>query len=396
MENKNTHHTVIVPSYNTLDHLKNTYRSLKEHAPDVDIIIIDDASEDDTAKWLQSLKDTHLTTILSDTRRGHTYWYDEGMRRSKTDIVSILHSDMIIGPNYFENMLKHLHPGKVVCATRIEPPIHPAGKEKLVMDFGDEANNIKWEEFNTFVLSESATNNNKTTKGIFAPWMLYKQDHLSIGGHDQRFTPYGYEDSDIFNRWILSGYEMIQSRDALCYHLTCRGHRWNKGVGIENSDYRETMARCARDFIRKWGDWINNDEYQYPIINPKYNVGIRVENCNLQLLEALEPWCDRIYVDEQFKVIGRSQDYIEMEQQKTSFDLSKRIHTLTGNDRNDYDDVLVEIDGTTFGNEEFRHIQNLSAIIQDSGNIGIFKLDNLNITVNNLETYEKDLIICKK
>ena len=390
MEKENNQHTVIIPSYNTLDHLKNTYRSLKEYAATTDIIIIDDASEDDTANWLHTLNDDHLTVIISDTRKGHTYWYDEGMQRSKTDIVSILHSDMIIGPNYFENMIKHLQPGKVVCATRIEPPIHPAGEEKIVMDFGDESNNIKWEEFNTFVLSESTTKNNKITKGIFAPWMLYKEDHLSIGGHDQRFTPYGYEDSDIFNRWILAGYEMIQSRDALCYHLTCSGHRWNKGVGIENSDYKETMTRCGRDFIRKWGDWIHNDKFQYPIINPKYDVGFKIHNCNLELLKALEPWCSTVYCDEQF-AIGRVSDYVEMED--TTYDLYDKILSYDADEEND---ILIMIDGNTFGNEEFRHIQNLSAIIQDSGNIGTFKLDNLNITVNNLETYESKLVNYEK
>ena len=48
------------------------------------------------------------------------------MRQATNEIVGIMHSDMIIGPNYIENTLKHLERGKVVCATRIEPPIHPA------------------------------------------------------------------------------------------------------------------------------------------------------------------------------------------------------------------------------------------------------------------------------
>ena len=386
MENKNTHHTVIVPSYNTLDHLKNTYRSLKEHAPNIDIIIIDDASEDDTAEWLRSLKDTHLTTILSDTRRGHTYWYDEGMRRSKTDIVSILHSDMIIGPNYFENMLKHLEPGKVVCATRIEPPIHPAGKEKLVEDFGDESDNIKWEEFDTFVRKTIDDQQDQTTRGIFAPWMLYKQDHFDIGGHDQRFTPFGYEDSDIFNRWILAGYEMVQSRDALCYHLTCRGHRWNKGVGIENPDYESIMTRCRRDFIRKWGDWINNDGYQYPIINPKYDIGFVIKNCNNQLLEALEPWCNRVYSDQSDQELY---EYGTVEWLKTSFNIHNRVVPINIEPSNG---ILVEIDGDKFTQQDFQTIQQLSAIIQDSGAIGEFELGNLKIQINDLTTYENQLI----
>ena len=215
-------HTVIVPSYNTLPHLKNTYESLKRYGGEVDIIIIDDASDDGTAEWLTTLDDERLNRVLSSERKGHTYWYDEGMRMAETDIVSILHSDMIIGPDYFENMLKHLEKGKVVCATRIEPPIHPAGKEKIVRDFGDDAHNFKFDAFEKFVIQEKADSMNETTRGIFAPWILYKEDHFAIGGHDQRFAPYGYEDSDIFNRWINAGYEMIQSRDSLVYHMTCR------------------------------------------------------------------------------------------------------------------------------------------------------------------------------
>ena len=35
METKNAQHTVIIPSYNTLGHLKNTYQSIKKYAPNV-------------------------------------------------------------------------------------------------------------------------------------------------------------------------------------------------------------------------------------------------------------------------------------------------------------------------------------------------------------------------
>ena len=387
MEKNDVQHTVIIPSYNTINHLKNTYKSLKQYAPDVDIIIIDDASEDDTAKWLNTITDNKLTIIISKDRRGHTYWYDEGMRRSKTDIVSILHSDMIIGPNYFENMIKHLQPGKVVCATRIEPPIHPAGEEKIVKDFGDEADTFDWNAFESFCNEERTIKFGETTKGIFAPWMLYKKDHLSIGGHDQRFAPYGYEDSDIFNRWILAGYEMIQSRDALCYHLTCRGHRWNKGVGIENSDYKETMTRCGRDFIRKWGDWIHNDKFQYPIINSKYDIGFIIQNSNLQLLEALEPWCSTIYID------NDRLKYITLEQPKTSFNLSEKVLPYDNEKQNE---ILVEINGDKFTQQDFQIIQQLSSIIQDSGEIGNFKLSNLLIIINSLKTYESELVNYEK
>ena len=388
MEKINEQHTVVIPSYNTLEHLKNTYKSLKKYAPTVKIIIIDDASKDGTSNWLNSLQDKLLTTIISNTRKGHTYWYDEGIKISKTDIVSILHSDMIIGPCYFENMLKHLKPKTVVCATRIEPPIHPPGKEKIVKDFGDEANTFNWEEFEEFTIQKSLNDVDKITKGIFAPWMIYKKDHLKIGGHDQTFSPYGYEDSDIFNRWILEGFQMVQSRDSLCYHMTCRGHRWNKGVGIVNDDYESTMNRCRRDFIRKWGDWIRNDEFQFPIINSKYNVGFIVKNCNIKLLELLEPWCSNIYVDEG-NVPTLIKNYIKNED--TSFDLYERIKPYDNEKNND---ILIEINGTTLTQEDFNIIQQLSEILKDSGEIGEFELGNLKIYIHSLTEYQNDLINC--
>jgi len=370
-------HTVIIPSHNTLEHLKNTYKSVIKYGNGAKMIIIDDASTDGTKEWLTEyfLNDVYndVEVIISKQRRGHTYWYDEGMRRADTEIVSILHSDMIIGPNYFDNMLKHLKRGKVVCATRIEPPIHPAGREKIVRNFGDEAKDFLWDTFEKFVLKEKEEQKDVTTQGMFAPWMLYKEDHLSIGGHDQRFAPYGYEDSDIFNRWILAGYEMVQSRDALCYHMTCRGHRWNAGVGIENSDYRSTMDRCRREYIRKWGDWIHNDEYQMPIIYPRYNRGIVLKNGNINLVTELEPWADTLYTDFAFE------EYIVSEQAKTVVNLKEKVLPLEHSKNNH---IFIEVDGNNITQQDFIYIQQLSAILSKSKPAaGEFKLGNLKLLI---------------
>ena len=376
--------SLIIPSYNTDKHLINTYNSVRKYYKDVEMVIINDGSKDKTFEWLDNLEDKNVIKINSKERKGHTFFYDEGMKKATNEIVGILHSDMIIGPDYIENMLKHLERGKVVCATRIEPPIHPAGKEKIVMDFGMDHNDLKFEEFEKFCIEKTKEFKDITTKGIFAPWVLYKEDHFAIGGHDQLFAPYGYEDSDIFNRWILAGYEMVQSRDAFVYHLTCRGHRWNKGVGIVNDDYESTMSRCRRDFIRKWGDWIQNDEFQFPIINPKYDVGIILNSKDINLLDTLEPWCDTIYVD-----TGLLQDYIQVEQSKTSFNLSKRVLPINNEKNNN---ILVTIDGNKFTQQDFQIINQLSAILKDSGETGEFELGNLNITITVLDDSINDLI----
>ena len=386
--------SLIIPSYNTEKHLINTYNSIRKYYKDIELVIINDGSTDNTSEWLDALEDNNVIKINSKERKGHTFFYDEGMRQATNEIVGIMHSDMIIGRNYVENVLKHLERGKVVCATRIEPPIHPASKEKIVMDFGMDHNDLKLDEFEKFCNEKSNEFKDITTKGIFAPWVLYKEDHFAIGGHDQIFAPYGYEDSDIFNRWILAGYEMIQSRDAFVYHLTCRGHRWNNGIGIENDDYQVTMNRCSRDFVRKWGDWITNNEYQFPIINPKYDIGFIVNNCNHQLLKVLEPWCSTIYVDESNDIVLRD-NYIRLEQPNTSFNLHDRVKPLDNEKNNE---ILVTINGNNFTQQDLQAIYQLPNILANSGEPAFHgELGNLTIEIfETMNTYEKDLIICKK
>jgi predicted transport protein len=247
------------------------------------------------------------------------------------------------------------------------------------MDFDD----LNIPAFEEFVKKTQLENKDVTTKGMFAPWILYKEDFQSIGGHDPLFAPFPYEDSDIFQRWILAGYELIQSRDSFVYHLTCRGHRWNEQVQKDDDYYKIASKKAARNYLRKWGIWIENDSYQYPIITPKYNVEFRVFNCRTELLTLLEPWCDSIYVDLYESMID---NYIKKEQPNTLINLSDKINKTFDSD------IIVRMDGNTLTDNDFKLIQQLPKIIQDSGEIGKFNIGNLEITINSMNEYQNNLI----
>jgi len=378
----------IVPSYNNLQHLKNVYASIQKHEPQAEVILLDDGSTDDTWKWIQ---EQDCIKYRSETRVGHTILYDKGIELATNDIVGILHADMIVGPNYVTNLVKHLKPKTVVCATRIEPPLHPEGREKIIRDFGMDFDTLDIKSFEDFV-NELQLVEGQTTRGMFAPWILYKEDFQAIGGHDPLFAPFPYEDSDIFQRWIMAGYELIQSRDAFVYHLTCRGHRWNEQVGRDDDYYKTVSQRAGRNYLRKWGSWIKNDEFQYPVIVPKYNIAYVVRACNLELLAALEPWCDRIYIEDEMGVLQAA--YYEAEQKNTSYDLKKRVLTVEYNNPVGENDIVVELDARQFTQQSFNTIQQLPQIIQQSGEIGEFELDVFKVTINSLTEYQNDLVVC--
>lgn len=382
----------IIPSYNNLQHLKNVYASIQKHAPEAEVILLDDGSTDGTHEWMKErcLEDENLVVLRVNERMGHTILYDMGINYATNEIVGILHADMILGPNYVKNMLKHLEPGKVVCATRIEPPLHPEGKEKIIADFGMDFDTLNINAFEKFVKVAQKEYKDTTTKGMFAPWIIYKRDFKAIGGHDPLFAPFPYEDSDIFQRWILAGYELIQSRDAFVYHLTCRGHRWNEQVGRDDDYYKVVSQRAARNYLRKWGSWIKNDSFQYPIIIPKYNIAYIVKNCTLDALAGLEPWCDRIYIDDEMQVL--TSHYIDSEQPNTTYDLTKRVLVTKYNDPHGENDIVVEFDIKRMSQSDYVYLQQLPEIILASGALGEFQLGNLKISIAHIETYEKDLV----
>lgn len=389
--------SLIIPSYNNLQHLKNVYASIQKHAHEAEVILLDDGSTDGTWEWMQQVEteaNNKTRIIRSEERVGHTILYDRGIDLATNDIVGILHADMIIGPSYIENMLKHLQPRKVVCATRIEPPLHPEGKEKIIRDFGMDFDTLNIDAFEQFAIDSQLEYKDQTSLGMFAPWILYKTDFQAVGGHDPLFAPFPYEDSDIFQRWILAGYELIQSRDAFVYHLTCRGHRWTEHVGQDDDYFKQVSHKAGRNYTRKWGSWIRNDEFQHPIIIPKYNIAFQVTNCNITLLQTLEPWCDRIYIDDAMQVLTDS--YIETEQPNTLLDLTKRVFCIGYNDPAGENDIVVAIDGNTFTQTDFQYIQQLSEILQDSGQPGTFRLGNCQITIVSLIARESELIVCNR
>ena len=113
---------------------------------------------------------------------------------------------------------------------------------------------------------------------------------------------------------------------------------------------QKTTTANMKKFIKKWGTIVQHDPFMKPIVSPVYKKSIIINNSNEILDEALEPWF------------------------------------------NDGKDIIVEIDGKTFTQQDFHVIQKLNDIIKDSGDIGSFKLGNILITINKIDDYSKDLI----
>ena len=391
--------TFVIPSRNNLEFLQLAYKSIRNLRTKHEVLVLDDASTDGTAEWISSLNDEDLITHVNPgpERIGIVGMFDKGIEMARTEIIFAFHADMIAGPNLDKNILKYLERGTVVSATRIEPSLHPPGPEKITQDWGIEVEEIDFNGVINAIGHFENQNKDKTTEGIFAPWCMYKEDFLAIGGHDEVFAPQSKEDSDLFNRFVLNGYKVIQSWDGLVYHFTSRGSRFNKhaggAAGQNSEEWIYTTTKNGREFIRKWGSFIKHDSLMKPIIAPKYNIAFVVKNCNLNMLDLLEPWCDRIYIDDEMGVLFAA--YYETEHKNTSYDLRKRVLNTKWNDPQGENDIVIEFDAKQLTQQSFNIIEQLAEIIKESGEVGEFELGIYKVTINSLIEYQKDLIVCK-
>jgi GT2 family glycosyltransferase len=158
-----------------------------------------------------------------------------------------------------------------------------------------------------------------------------KEDYIGIDGHTFKMF---CEDDDLHLRYKLAGFEHKVS-SVHVYHFVSKTSR--------AGNYQEIEQQSNINFIKKWG-------FRNSIHNVVYKKSIIIHNSNPQLEQALEPW----------------------------FNGGK--------------DIIVEVDGRNFNQQDYNTIQQLNDIIKDSGEIGSFELDNLKITINSMDEYQNTLI----
>jgi GT2 family glycosyltransferase len=272
---------------------------------DHEILVFVDSDNQGTAEFLVSQKSRFpKLRILRNTLP-----YPIGLvnmnimfERATSDVVSYLHSDMVVGPRYDERVLTHLTEGMILSSTRIEPPLHPRSPEKITRDFGMLPSEFQLDEFSKF--ADAMREPNKLTDFHFAPYTCYKNVWLDIGGMDTIYRR-SREDSDILWRMVLNGTSVKQTWDAIVYHFTCASSRganwWQRNQEAETRQRIQQQADRVElmKFQRKWGTFkhpIAVDEAQHH----RYRIAANCTNCfgTESVLVGMFSMFDKIYVDD--------------------------------------------------------------------------------------------------
>ena len=368
--------SLLVGLKNNLDYSKNFYYSTRHLYPELELCFVSYGSTDGTNEWLDSLNDSNLKYFYSDEKKTFSDTFNKAAELSTKDYVAYLHNDIVLAPGFVEDLVKYQGENNVVSYTTIEPPIFTDHERpgKIIWDFGVDIQNFNNDGFLEFVKENKEYHKNQTAPGVSFFMMMPKKILLDIGGMDSLFNPMFCEDDDLILRFKMLGMNMFTSLDSICYHFVSKTSRFSEEY---QNQTRQIEQSSIRNYIRKWG---NRDE------SPKYDIGFVINNADPNSLGGLEPWCNNVYIsDENLK-----NDYINYEQSKTKYSLNERIKIINKDDIKN--DIIVEFDGTKINNDNFLLIQQLSKIIKESGDIGLFELDIFKIHIKNLTEYQHNLI----
>lgn len=384
-----------IPSKNNLRYLKRAIEYLRKNCDqkDHEILIWVDKDDDGTSEYLSSLQDEHIRFWVNPSKEplGIGNAYDYLVSNAKNDLVMMYHADMIAGEGIDTAVLEHHAQNVVVCATRIEPPLHPTELCKITEDFGlwpesvDEvADGFQEKKFSYAVASLKNKFKGKTTPGVFAPWLISKQDYFALGGHDPLLNSLA-EDNDIFNRMFLAGFKFVQTWEGLVYHLTCRGGQFETAKTTEDlrnksQAWLQLSQIKTREFIRKWKYAPMSSELKEPIVWNSYDVHANLTGVvdgprTISYLQTIEPYFSSITVDNP-EVARR---YIEQESRNTQYNLHDKFF---GNKENS---IVVTFNLSALNAPLFSAvIEKLPLIIDQITENGTYKYDIFTFNINRL------------
>ena len=201
--------TVIV-TYNGSAWIAKCIQSLLDSSIETSIIVVDNASSDDTVKIIQNHFNDKVVLIQSETNLGFGQGNNLGIKKALelgADFLFLLNQDAWVKENTIAELLLHL---KSHNSNGIVSPIHFNGSGKVL-----DANFFRYfmkSQVEGYITSTFSNTNNTSsfidTKFVnAAAWLINKSCLIRVGGFDKYFFHYG-EDRNFAQRAIFFGYRI--------------------------------------------------------------------------------------------------------------------------------------------------------------------------------------------
>ena len=166
-----------------------------------EVIVVDDYSSDDSVEYIESFKDTKtqrckVRLVRHDRNYGYSKTCNTGVKEAKGDLVAILNLDVVPDKDFLENSIPHFNDKKVFAVSFNEGKFGPG---KVIWENG--------------MIGIGPTKTPQKT--VLTGWanggssVFKKSIWEKLGGMDELFLPFYFEDIDLGIRAYKAGFECL-------------------------------------------------------------------------------------------------------------------------------------------------------------------------------------------
>ena len=194
--------SILIPNYNGVEILKKNLPKVTKYSDNAEIIVVDDASSDDSIAMLKE-NFPQIKVITKTRNEGFASTVNLGVKSAKNDLVLLLNTDVEPLSNFIASLIKHFEDEDVFAVGCAEITSETNGKEFI------EGRGIGRFE-NGFLIHGRGEPDKKNTLWVTAGAALYRKSIWNnLGGMKDIYNPFYWEDIDLSYRALKSGYTLI-------------------------------------------------------------------------------------------------------------------------------------------------------------------------------------------
>ncbi|MBN1267396.1 MAG: polysaccharide pyruvyl transferase family protein [Anaerolineales bacterium] len=239
--------SVIIVAWNNVDLTRQCLDSLLRSTshPDLEFIVVDNASEDGTQAVLQEYAeaDQRFHLILNETNRGFGPALNQGFEAASGDFIAVLNNDVVLTPGWLSVLTARLRQDPSIGM--VGPVSNGAWNEALVegsYSTDEEMLSFAWKQASRYC-------------GLTAPirmlamyCVLIPQQVLKIVGlMDENYRVGMFEDDDYALRMKRAGYRMAVALDVFVHHDSKSSFKL-----ISQQKYKHIFSQNRKYFEDKW------------------------------------------------------------------------------------------------------------------------------------------------
>ena len=190
--------SVVIPNYNGENLLAKNLPLVIKHCTDSEIIVVDDASTDGSVKMLKK-NFKNIKIIENSINGGFAHSANTGVKSSKNDLVLLLNSDVSPKQSFLQVAIEHFKEPKLFAVGLMDL----SHENQEIVKRGRGGASFRRGFLNHFAMDDSFGETLWVSGGSS---LIDKKKFLELGGFDEIYKPFYWEDIDLGYRAQKNGY----------------------------------------------------------------------------------------------------------------------------------------------------------------------------------------------